>query len=73
MTGVDWPGLMRAGLRGAGLKPSEFWALTPAELEVILGKPSGVAPMDRARLEDLMRAFPDRVDEAKGGFDGPDG
>ena len=23
----DWPGLMRAGMQGLGLKPHEFWAL----------------------------------------------
>lgn len=73
MTGIDWPGLMRAGMRGFGLKPAEFWALTPAELELMLGKPGSVAPMGRARLEDLMRAFPDQVDKAKDGIDGSDG
>ncbi|MGK7652587.1 phage tail assembly chaperone [Roseovarius sp. B08] len=41
---IDWPALMRAGIRGLGLRPWEFWALTPAELELMLGKPSGVAP-----------------------------
>lgn len=67
MSGVDWPALMRAGMRGAGLKPNEFWALTPAELELMLGKPGGVAPLGRSRLEDLMREFPDRVDDTKDG------
>lgn len=73
MTGVNWPGLMRAGLRGAGLKPAEFWALTPAELELLLGKPGGVAPLTRARLEDLMRAYPDQEDDTKDRFDGSNG
>ncbi|RME13820.1 MAG: phage tail assembly chaperone [Alphaproteobacteria bacterium] len=50
---------MRLGLRGLGLKPAEFWALTPAELMVMLGLEGGAAPLDRARLEDLARAFPD--------------
>lgn len=59
MTGTDWPALMRAAMRGAGLKPWEFWALTPAELEMMLGQPAGLAPLKRDRLEDLMRAFPD--------------
>jgi len=59
MSGVDWPALMRAGLRGLGLRPWEFWALTPAELEMMLGKPAGVAPLMRDRLEDLMKDFPD--------------
>ena len=64
MSAVDWPGLMRAGVRGAGLRPVEFWALTHAELELMLGKPAGLSPLTRAGL-DLMRAYPDRKDETK--------
>jgi uncharacterized phage protein (TIGR02216 family) len=65
MTGFDWPALMRAGLRpvqagGAGLQPGVFWSLTPAELLLILGREGANAPMGRARLEELARAFPDR-------------
>ena len=58
MSGLDWPGLLRAGLRGAGLRPAEFWALTPVELMVLLGR-EGPAPMGRARLEALAAAYPD--------------
>jgi uncharacterized phage protein (TIGR02216 family) len=60
MSAVDWPALMRAGIRGLGLRPAEFWALTPAELELMLGKPAGVAPLTRARLDALLGAYPDR-------------
>lgn len=67
MSAVDWPGLMRAGVRGAGLRPAEFWALTPAELELMLGKPGGIAPLTRAGLDDLMRAYPDQKEDAKDG------
>ena len=56
----DWPALMRAGLRGLGLTPRDFWALTPAELLMMLGAGSGSAPMGRARLDELARDFPDR-------------
>jgi len=56
----DWAGLMRLGLRGLGLRPAEFWALTPAELMLMLGKDSGAAPLGRARLQELAQAFPDR-------------
>ena len=56
--GFDWPGLMRAGIAQLGLTPDQFWALTPAELQLLLG-PAAAPPMDRARLSDLMRAFPD--------------
>lgn len=59
MTSFDWPVLMRAGLRGLGLRPDEFWALTPAELQVMLGESEGSAPMGRARLDELIAAFPD--------------
>lgn len=55
----DWPGLMRLGLRGLGLTPDRFWALTPAELMVMLGKDGASAPLGRARLEELAQAFPD--------------
>ena len=59
MTGLDWPGLMRAGLQGLRLRPAEFWALTPAELQIMLGLDRAQAPMGRDRLDDLLRAFPD--------------
>lgn len=60
MSGFDWPALMQAGMRGLGLKPGEFWALTPAELSLMLGQDSGVAPLARARLDELLSAFPDK-------------
>lgn len=59
MTGFDWPVLMRAGLRGLGLSPAEFWDLTPAELRLLLGEGSEAKPMGRSRLDELMTAFPD--------------
>lgn len=57
----DWPGLLRLGLHGLGLSPADFWALTPAELMVMLGRDGSNAPLGRARLEELARAFPDAV------------
>ncbi len=57
----DWPALMRLGLVGLGLRPADFWALTPAELVVKIGLENGRAPMGRRRLEELAQAFPDRV------------
>lgn len=64
MSAFDWPGLMRAGmlrreLGGLGLAPEVFWALTPAELRLMLGVGALPAPLGRARLEELVRAFPD--------------
>lgn len=56
---LDWAGLMRAGIYGLRLKPREFWALTPAELWLMLGAEAGETPMDRTRLGQLSAAFPD--------------
>lgn len=79
MSGLDWPGLMRAGLArvglgGLGLTPREFWALTPAELMLMLGDPQTTVPLNRTRLTELARAWPDRVAEkGNGGKDAGDG
>lgn len=60
-SGLDWPGLMWAGLRGLGLRPDHFWALTPAELALMLGINAGPPPMTRNRLAELEARFPDRT------------
>lgn len=59
MARFDWSALERAGLLGLGLKPSDFWSLTPRELTVMLGHDPGAAPLDRARLMALSQAYPD--------------
>jgi uncharacterized phage protein (TIGR02216 family) len=46
-------------MAGLGLRPEEFWKLTPAELALMLGDPAGAVPLGRARLDELRRAFPD--------------
>jgi uncharacterized phage protein (TIGR02216 family) len=56
---LDWPGLMRAGMTGLKLPPATFWALTPAELLLMMGLGAVTPPMARARLDELSRAFPD--------------
>ena len=63
MSGLDWPALMRAGLAGLRLHPRDFWQLTPAELQLMLGDPGQAAPVGRSRLEEMMRAFPDTPDQ----------
>ncbi|MCB1344725.1 MAG: phage tail assembly chaperone [Rhodobacter sp.] len=74
MTGLDWTGLMRAGLHGLGLRPAEFWALTPAELMVMLGRDEAAAGgFTRARFDALMRRFPDVPRNGKEAVDGDDG
>jgi len=60
---LDWAALLRAGLVGLRLTPDAFWALTPAELRLMLGHEAGSAPMRRDGLRALMAAYPD---EAKG-------
>ncbi|MFP7570836.1 rcc01693 family protein [Marivita sp. S2033] len=62
MSRFDWPALMRAGMRGLGLRPAEFWALTPAELQLLLGRGDGAAPLRRDGLEALMAAYPDAME-----------
>ena len=65
MSGLDWPGLMRAGLGRLRLSPDVFWRLTPAELALMLGDPEAVPPLNRARLEELARAWPDMATETR--------
>lgn len=59
--GLDWPGLMRAGLHGLGLTPDQFWALTPAELALMLGIAPAAPAMTRDRLAAMSALYPDRV------------
>lgn len=67
-THLDWPGLMRAGLLGLGLRPALFWALTPAELQFLLGQGGAARPaaLGRAGFEALAKRWPDRADAADG-------
>lgn len=67
--GLDWAGLMRAGMVGLGLRPAEFWALTPAELALMLGIEGG-GQMTRARLAELAARYPDRPGGGVGGETG---
>jgi uncharacterized phage protein (TIGR02216 family) len=72
MRRIDWAGLMRVGLGpqaagGLGLRPQEFWRLSPVELRIMLGMAGEAAPVGRNRLEALMAAFPDG---RKGGGNG---
>lgn len=62
--GLDWAGLSRMGMGparqgGLGLTPTEFWALTPAELALMLGLEAGAAAMTRDRLAELRARYPD--------------
>lgn len=68
---IDWVGLMRSALSpppaGLGLLPEDFWRLTPMELRMMLGREQAATPLSRARLAELVAAFPDRQGETDGG------
>ncbi len=55
----DWIALMTAGVRGLGLRPADFWALTPAELAFMMGEQEGRHAMTRSTLDALVAQFPD--------------
>lgn len=58
-SGFDWPALLRCGLGGLRLPPEVFWNMTPAELQMMIGPAASAGPLPRARLERLMKAYPD--------------
>ena len=60
---MDWAAMMQAGLLRLGLTPAVFWALTPFELQVMLGLQAGAAPMGRAQLTGLLQQYPDFAEE----------
>ena len=68
----DWPALLRAGLLALRLPPSEFWALTPGELGLLLGLDLRPAPMDRARFVALSEQHPDAAGRTPPGGRGTD-
>ena len=61
---IDWPTLLRIGLGSMGLKPNDFWALTPAEFLLMAGlEPGSSAAMTRKELDALRARFPDKSGE----------
>jgi len=65
---IDWPGLMRLGLGALRLSPDAFWKMTPSEFRHAL-EGAGIVPISgatfgRARLAEMMAAFPDRTAHA---------
>ena len=57
---------MRAGMVGLRLQPDVFWALTPAELRLMMGQGEAEAPLLRKGLSALMAAYPDEKEAADG-------
>ncbi|MEQ9693230.1 rcc01693 family protein [Shimia sp. SDUM112013] len=65
MSLFDWPALMRAGIAGLRLSPQAFWALTPAELRMMLGQGQAPAALSRAGLDALLAAYPDKTEGSR--------
>jgi uncharacterized phage protein (TIGR02216 family) len=63
----DWTALLKAGVRGLGLQPDQFWRLTPAEFRLMLGIDAGSAPMGRSDLDALSQGYPDKKRTFKDG------
>ena len=57
---IDWPGLLCVALSNLGLRPAEFWRLTPVEFLLMAGVRPGSNPaMTRRELTELLARFPD--------------
>ncbi|RFP87614.1 phage tail assembly chaperone [Rhodobacteraceae bacterium 63075] len=63
MQRIDWARLLAVGLTRLGLKPAEFWALSPAELMLMLEPMGGARPLDSTGLDALLSAYPDQQRE----------
>ena len=50
---------MHLGMCTLRLTPDEFWRLSPAELNLMLGQSDMSAPLDRSGLAALEKRFPD--------------
>ena len=59
--------MRRRALFDLGLKPNEFWALTPVEFLEMFGFAEGSAPMRRAVFDRLCRDFPDGMPDGRPG------
>lgn len=59
MKRIAWHRLMQLGLAQLGLRPAEFWDLTPAELMLMVGADARAGALGRAEFEDLAARFPD--------------
>lgn len=61
--GFDWDMLMRFGLGALGLRPGDFWSMTPREFDAAIKGRLGLfhdeTPMTGARLNALAERFPD--------------
>jgi len=67
MKPFPWSQAIGFGLGVLRLPPEQFWRMTPRELACAVAAVRGPAgaPMDRAHLDALMQAFPDRLGGAR--------
>ena len=66
--GIDWAQLLTHGLVRLGLKPSDFWALTPVELMLMLGVGGAAPGLTKESLMRLADAYPDKKVESDDKF-----
>ncbi|WP_106607789.1 rcc01693 family protein [Shimia abyssi] len=59
MSAFDWPALMKVAFQGLRMEPTRFWALTPAEFAMMLGRSGALTPLTRSGLDKLLDAYPD--------------
>ncbi len=59
--GFAWAVMLRLAVRDAGLRPAEFWSLTPAEFGLIIGIDEVQKPLNRARLAELEALYADKM------------
>ncbi len=63
MSKVAWPKLMRLGIVQMGLRPDEFWRLTPAELMLLAGAGNDASvAMSREKFAGLAALYPDMAE-----------
>lgn len=67
----NWPDLMKIGLHQLGLRPDEFWALTPVELLLMVGAVKPAQQMlTRQGLDALCALYPDTQNRRSAGGHG---
>ncbi|MEP3049673.1 MAG: phage tail assembly chaperone [Roseibium sp.] len=57
---LPWAHLIRLAASQLSWKPSDFWTATPKELSAALGRSFVVDAPERARLDVLLKQFPDQ-------------
>ena len=57
---MAWAAMLRLAMRDLGLRPEDFWALTPVEFAIFAGIEAGSAPLTRSVLAALEAEYPDK-------------